>query len=452
MKCAQHYDVVVIGSGIAGLSAAIEAKSHYPRVLIIEKLTTAGGNSLISDGGIAVVGSDIQRRKKIDDSVALLTQDILKAGGYQNNPKLVDTIAKHSNQAYEWTKAMGVQYQDRVDFFGGHSVKRCLTPLNKSGKDFIKPMVKYATNLGVEFLYNTKVLDITIQANRATEVHVESKRNNHCVIHINHRLIVAAGGFSSNQKMIEMYNSSLENLSSTNLPSAQGELLVLLEAKGAQLIGMENIQCGPWASPDEKGFGLGPLFADYIALPYGILINPKNAQRFVNERADRKVVSDALISMPYALAITDHTMVLDSGWDIARLIQKKVVEVADDLSIIAERYGMDSTKLKATIDTYNNHIVAKANDHFLKDLNAVKPLINPPYYTMKTVSKIHHTMGGIQINEHAQVITKDGQCFENVFAAGECTGGVHGISRLGSMAITDCLVMGRIAGKNHHKN
>ncbi len=438
-------DVLIIGSGIAGLSAAIEAKRTAERVLVIEKLPAPGGNSLISDGGIGVVGSDLQAKHGIRDSVDLLVADMQKAGEHKNDGDLVRMVAEHSNQAYEWTKKLGVGYLDRVDFFGGHSVPRCLTPTNRSGRDIVRVLHGHAGKIGVDMMFNMEVTDIVFEDDRALKV-IAHQKGKSLTYTIKQSLVIASGGFGSDKEMIEKYDTRFAKLDSTNLPSAKGDMLRIMDKLGAQLIDMEEIQCGPWASPDENGFGIGPLFADYIALPYGILIDPEKGTRFVNERADRKIVTEAMLGMPYALAVADRAMVDDCGWDLSKLLNKGIVRTFDDVDAIAETYKMDKETLRETIDVYNKRFNDKKDDAYKKDLEGLSPLETPPFYVMKTVPKVHHTMGGIKIDTHARVIKEDGHHFKNIRAAGECAGGVHGGSRLGSMAIMDCLVMGRIAG------
>ena len=451
MNTVQTYDVLVIGSGIAGLSAAIEAASQGARVCVIEQLPKAGGNTLISDGGIAVPSHPLQKKEHIDDSPELLIEDMLKAGKHKNDPALVKKVASEAYEAFRWTEAMGVVYQDRLDFFGGHSVPRCLTTQNKKGKDFINVMTKKALSLGVRFHYRTtiesfrfsdKVLKAVIAHDHKGMVHQFSAFKS---------VVVASGGFGSNQTLIHQLKPHYKDLMSTNLPSAQGTVLTLLEASGAKLIDMDAIQCGPWGSPLEKGFGLGPLFADYIALPYGVLLDPIHAKRFINERVDRQTVSEAMLRYPYALALTDAKMVLERGWSLEALITKQIVTKHENLEALAKAYNLKSEALQTTIHEYNHAIEKHEKDPFGKDLKVVSPLKTAPFYVMKTVPKIHHTMGGLAIDTNARVLGVDNTPYINLFAAGECTGGVHGHSRLGSMALVDGLVMGRTAGREATK-
>jgi succinate dehydrogenase/fumarate reductase flavoprotein subunit len=126
-----------------------------------------------------------------------------------------------------------------------------------------------------------------------------------------------------------------------------------------------------------------------------------------------------------------------------------VVKGFDRLEELAAAYGLPLGELKATIETYNGHVEGGVDEDFGKPiLPNADPLAHPPYYAIRLWPKVHHTMGGIQINAQAQVIGLDRQPIAGLYAAGEVTGGVHGACRLGSCAVTECLVFGRIAGRN----
>lgn len=136
-------DVVIIGGGFAGLSAAIEAKLKGKNVVVLEKMARIGSNSVISDGGIAAANTDLQEKYKIEDSIEMMKEDILIAGKYRNDTKLVDVLVNNAKDAFIWTRDfLGVEYLDRVDIFGGHSVPRCYTPKNVTGRDLIKALEK----------------------------------------------------------------------------------------------------------------------------------------------------------------------------------------------------------------------------------------------------------------------------------------------------------------------
>ncbi|MCK9525008.1 MAG: FAD-binding protein [Limnochordia bacterium] len=128
---------------------------------------------------------------------------------------------------------------------------------------------------------------------------------------------------------------------------------------------------------------------------------------------------------------------------------KNKIKQTGDLEELASLYGMNPDSLKLSLDKYNHHMEQQTDDEFGKPvLNGVKPVCQPPYYSIRLWPKVHHTMGGIQINTSGQVIDTNQKPIEGLYAAGEVTGGIHGACRLGSCAVTDCLVFGRIAGRN----
>jgi len=455
MKNLNTFDVVIVGSGIAGLSAAIEAINANVSVCLVEKLPSPGGNSLISDGGIGVVNSDLQQSRSIKDSVELLKTDMLRAGGHINDPELVEIVASQSNEVYEWSKTLGVKYMDRVDIFGGHSVPRCLTPKNKSGRDIVDVLYQHAKKQGVTFYFKTMFDDVIFEDGIAKAIIVRqnyrpshNSKNKQVTISINKSLIITSGGFGSDKDLIAKHSNLPWNIESTNLPTATGEVINSIETIGGQLIHMEEIQLGPWTSVDEKGFGLGPLYGDYIALPKGILIDPKTAKRIVDETADRKIVSDAMLNIGrFALGLTDDKIIKDSEWDISKLLKKKIVRSFKTLDDLALHYGIRVTYLKESVQQYNELIKQKKPDPLGKDLTDKTTIDTPPFYGMRMSTRVHHTMGGLRINPASQVLDRNGHPLKNLYAAGEASGGIHGKSRLGSMAITECMVMGRIAGK-----
>ncbi len=187
-----------------------------------------------------------------------------------------------------------------------------------------------------------------------------------------------------------------------------------------------------------------------MAFQYGLVVSPVTSERIVNELADRKTVADAILAVGQpCVGIADSKAVQESGWSIDRCLQKGVVRSFDELRDLAEHYGLESSVLSSTMERFNGFVVRKSDTDYHKPIIAgAAPVAHPPYYGMRLWPKVHHTMGGLQINSAAQVINLDGHPIEGLYAAGEVTGGVHGACRLGSCAITDCLVFGRIAGRN----
>jgi flavocytochrome c len=451
-------DVLVVGTGFAGLSAAIEASNHHADVLIIEKMHRYGGNSIISDGGIAAPNTHLQKKYKIEDDETLMYQDMLRAGLGLNYPNLLHTLVANAKHAFQWTiDELEVPYMDRVDQFGGHSVPRCYTPERKSGATIIKKMIQKTESLQIPICYRTSfqsfILDDLGKIIGASLLDQYDYKNNTGIaknIKIQKGIVLATGGYGADIPFRQLQDPRLTAaIDTTNKPFATAEALKAALAIHASGVQLSHIQLGAWASPDEKGFGEGPLFADYILFQYGVIIDPKNAKRFVNELGNRKIISDAILSINHpCIGIADHHAVLHAGWDLSKAIKKGVVKTFPSLDHLATHYDLNSLDLHDTIDSYNQYVQLGIDQDYGKPIvKGASPIQDPPFYAMKLWPKVHFVMGGLGITEKTQVLDYNGKVINGLYAAGEVTGGVHGADRLGSCAITECIVFGRIAGQ-----
>ena len=453
-------DVVVVGSGFAGLAAAIEARTAGSKVLVIEKMKGYGGNSTISDGVMAAAGTDLQKKAGITDSPDLLADDMLRAGLHLNQAELVRTVAERSVEAFRWTiDFLGMTYQNRIDQFGGHSVPRCYTPLRRSGSQYIRPMLGKAGALEVAVRTRT-CLERLIQddAGRVHGVMVrregsqaESGASRRQRILARRAVVLATGGFANDIDFRAAQDPRLgPDVGSTNKTVTTAEGLQAAMRIGALPVHLSWIQLGPWACPDEKMYGVGPDFASYIAFPYGILVDPHTGRRIVNELADRKTRADAILNLGHpCISITDSGAVANSGFQIDHCLKRKVVNAFGSLKELAGHFGIPFETLRATVERYNQAFNGGRDADFGKPILArALPIETPPFFAMRTFPKVHHTMGGVLIDAQARVLDLQRRPIPGLYAAGEVAGGVHGACRLGSCAITDCLVFGRMAGQN----
>ena len=453
------FDVIVIGSGFAGLKAAIIAKEQGASVVLLEKMKTLGGNSVISDGGIAAAGTSFQRKLGIDDDAKLMKADILKSGGPLSDEALVDVLCDQALDVFNWTKeVLKVPYRKDVELFGGHTKPRSHSPEGPpSGRPFIKRLEALAKKLGVEIRTQHYVKAFLKKENTLEGVlcdsHYRFKQpfsDQESIIMAQKGVVLATGGFSADVDFRKQFDQRLDqSIDSTNKPSASAEVMRLAIEMEAQLVGMHHIQLAPWTSPEEKGFGDGPLFADYIALPKGVLINAKTGLRFVNELSDRGILADAILKEADPIVIlTDQKALDESPRDIKRALQKQVVRKYETLEALAKGENIKEKPFLDTINRFNTFVKNQKDDDFNKPLEAHKPIESAPFYAMRIQVKTHHTMGGLKIDSLARVLNKENQVIDKLYAAGEITGGIHGKSRLGSMAITDCFVFGAVAGKS----
>jgi flavocytochrome c len=449
-------DVAIIGSGYAGLAAAIEAATLIPtgKILIIEKNSYPGGNSIMNAGQIAAVGSEAQKLANIEDSVELMMTDLLKAGTDLNHPNLIRRMIEESNDIVKWMEDdLGIEFRTRVTQLGGHSVPRTLSTLNARGSDIIDPMLrKIATMKHIEILLDTAFEKFIVSENgrRVEGIRVQNRLDDHHeTLFCRRGVVIASGGFSADVQFRSVQNPSFgESVMTTNQPGATAEVLKEALKVGAMSVQLSRIQLGPWTSPDEMGFGKAPFFCLGAGFPYGIIVDPFTSRRFVNELGNRYERSMAILKMGHPVVnITD----LDGAEHSLRKELEELEPTVKSFSSIEElaaEYEMDPDILTSTLIQYNMG-VAEGIDAFGKPLRGdLKPITTAPFYAVRLWPKVHHTMGGLHINTDANVMHIDNYPIENLYAAGEVAGGVHGGDRLGSCATLDCLSFGRIAGHN----
>lgn len=456
----EEADVLVVGSGFAGLAAAIEAKTAGCSIIILEKMKGYGGNSIISDGVLAAAGTSMQEKAGIQDSPQRMYEDMLNSGLGLNHPELVKVVTENSNEVLQWTiNYLGVKYKDRIDQFGGHSVPRCYTTYNRSGADIIKQMIAKVKELGMSvrtkmylknFIKNSegRVCGISVHDGY---VYPDVNSGISKTIKANKAVIIATGGFANDIDFRIIQDPRLTNaVGSTNKVSTTAEALKEALKIGAMAVHLSWIQRNPSTSPDEKMHGSGPDFAAYVVFPYGIIIDPTKGKRFVNELADRKTRADAILNVGQpCIGIADEKGIEKSKYSIDHCVKKGVVKKFEQINEIADHYKLPIQPLQDSIERYNIYVENGTDRAFNKPiLSGTKPLTHPPYYCIRLWPKVHYTMGGVQINSKAQVINLNYMPIKGLYAAGEVTGGIHGACRLSNCAIIDCLVFGRIAGRN----
>lgn len=456
----ETFDIVIVGSGFAGLAAAIEAHDAGARIKIIEKMETPGGNSWINGGQVATAGSALQKKQGIVDSPDLMYHDMLAAGLQLNYPNLARTVAEQSNAAVEWTmKRLGAEYKEHINTMGGHSVPRVLQTANGHGSEIVGKQVEALKKEGVAIDFQVQLTRIFREPKgRVTGIEVregyrygEPDSGTVKTIRALKSVILASGGFSGDIRFRTTQDPELtESFKTTNHQGANAEGLIAALRIDASPIQLDQIQLLPLTSPDDEGFGAANGFIAGAGMPLGILIDPETGKRFISELANRKNQSDAIIACGHpAISITDGPTASFALWGLAHALKSGSVMQFDTLKELADHYKIDQTTLKATVDTFNNYVTSKKDTEFGKKiLKDAKPIAVPPFHAARVWPKVHYIMGGIEMNEHAEVIDLDGVIIPGLHAAGEITGGVHGACRLGGSSIIDCLVFGRIAGKS----
>lgn len=454
VKETQKKDVVVIGAGGAGLIAAIEAKNNGAQnVIVLEKMAFAGGNTLISGGEYAAPNNWVQVKKGLKDSNDTFYNDMLKGGDNEGNPKLVRVLADNALNGAEWLKDyINMTFEDRQMFFGGHSVERSLVPLGATGVEMISKLLAKAEELNIPVLYETPAVELIVDKGRVTGVKALGEDKEYTFL-AKDGVILASGGFGSNLEMRVKYNKDVdENILSTNTVGITGDGITMAEKIGAQLEDMPFIQTYPTCDPIS---GALLYFGDVRLIGGSILIN-QEGKRFVEELERRDVISMAIKNQTgnAAYQFCDEAQVKLSGVaehhadEMNYLFNNKLLVKADTIKEAADFFGIDAAELEKTVEKYNQYAKDGKDLEFNKRGKLTPFEAKGPFYIMKAVPAVHHTMGGVKIDENARVINTKGEIIKGLYGAGEVTGDIHGTNRLGSDAIADITVFGRIAGQN----
>ena len=483
-------DVVVVGAGGAGMTAAISAAADGLKVVVVESQAMVGGNSVRATGGMNAAKTPLQDKNTFGesagvektlaaaegyadnetitalaatvseqweaykanpegyfDSVELMELDTMIGGKGINNPELVKTLCSNTADSIVWLDSVGASLTS-VGAFGGASVKRIHRPVNEEGKTlsvgaYIVPILeKNLQDAGVEIILNTTVDTILTDANGAA-CGVSGMANDGSKLTVNaDAVILTTGGFGANLDMVVSYKPELAGFMTTNAAGIQGQGIKMAEALGAATVDMNQIQIHPTVEANTAS-----LITEGLRGDGAILVNAEG-KRFFDEVSTRDKVSAAEIAQPgsYSYLIVDQAMA-DASNVIQGYIKKGFTTQGETYEELAKALGMDEATFAETMNTWNSYVEAK-NDPDFGRTSFANPLNTAPYYAIKVTAGVHHTMGGLKINPAAEVLTEDGSAIAGLFAAGEVTGGVHGANRLGGNAVADFVVFGRIAAQS----
>lgn len=452
IKPVENFDVVIVGAGGAGLSAAISAASKGAKVVLLEKMSSIGGNTLISMGGINIPGNDAQIEKDIQDSVELYKKDILLGGDNENSLELLDIFVNEALPTYRWLKdEIKVSFENELIHFGGHTVPRAAVFSGKYAIELIAKLRAKAVSLGVDIRTGVRSKELITDGDSRVIGVLATIEEKNVKFMGKKGVILTTGGFSGNIELRKKYNPSLdERYKTTNISGITGDGHLMCEKIGADFIQMEYIQTFPISNPEtgELSHVGGSRFDG------AILVN-KCGERFVEELERRDTVSEAILKQENGVGylvwgqeiekITNY--VSKNKEEVERLKNSNLIVVSETLEDAAKFMGVDEEKLLSTIERYNDFVKNKKDLDFNRRGSLVS-ISEGPYYIQKVAPAVHHTMGGVRINKENQVLNKNGEVIEGLFAAGEIVGGLHGTNRLGGNAITEIIVFGKRAGEN----
>lgn len=435
-------DVVVIGAGASGMSAAIEAADAGFDVILLEKMPYVGGNTARATAGINIVGSPFQEEMGIADSKELFVNDVLVSGHSLNNKIMVEKLANESSDALNWLGEMGADLTD-IGILAGHAVPRTLRPSGGQpvGSEIVRVLKKNVDEKGIDLRLENKAISILTEASgEVSGVSVIDRSGRTYTIHTKN-VIIATGGFGGSPEMYVYYNQELKGYKTTNSPSATGDFITLVAPLDVKLVDMSYIQTHPTVS-----YEYGMLITEAIRGNGGILINNKGL-RFSDELENRDLLSADILSQPdqevYLVFNEEIKTSLASSSDY---INMDIILSADTLDSLAEQMRIDKQTFQKTIVNYNQFVAQQSDTDFGRR-SLERTLESGKYYAIQVIPGVHYCMGGILIDEKARAIDSKGQIIKGLYASGEATGGIHGLNRLGGNSLLDAVVFGRIAGR-----
>ena len=436
-KWDKEADIVVVGTGFAGLTAAITAKDAGADVLILEKMSVPGGNSIIAVGTYNCVDPDRQIPQGIEDSVDLHYKHTMEGADNIADPEKVRYMVENGLDGLHWLEELGTTFRDAIhQAYGslwprGH---RPIAPEPGRGAAIIAALLDQVESRGITVLLEHKVsriirekplegrvLGVEVEVNGATN-YFKAKRS----------VILASGGFVANLEWVIKHDPRLAHTGTSNHEGATGECIKFAQDVGADTLHMDYIQAIP-------GTVKPPLKAMFFmiegeeirqtlgTMPIRIFVN-KDGKRFINEDARRDVIKFASCAQPLFDPLEDTE--------------------ADTIEELEEKLGIPKGNLVETVEKYNSYCDAGEDPDLGKQAHVLIPLRTGPFMASSKAQCRHHACGGLVVKgTTGQVMDRWGEVIPGLYAAGEVTGGTHGTNRLGGNATTDCVVFGIAGGE-----
>ncbi len=424
-------DVLVVGSGAAGLSAALEAADAGCKVILLEKEAFVGGDTLRSGGFYNAPDPKIQELIHVTDSPEFFYQQLEESANGKGDPALRKILAYNSVDTLEWLKKQGVVFEERVFQIYGSKHPRSHKPSLISGTSYIQKLSEACLQRGVKIMTGSYFSDFIVEGSNVIGAFVEHKGMRQQIYA--KTIVLAAGGFGNNPEMVKRYVPSLKFVFSDS--RGHGSVLQKAIDLGLKAENMDIVECVP------EGSFLDQFSARiYVFVKNTFFVN-ENGERFVDEAAQRNVISKALIAQgnKRCYTIVGSENISKMGKDLRKNLYRAYfagqVWKANTLEELCEIIKIPFAPIKAYVEPGDSS----------------KTPSEPPFWAVRMYPWIHYTLGGLSINTDANCLTTSGQPIPNLFAAGQITGNVHGENRLGGCGLTDAFVFGRIAGQNAAK-
>lgn len=443
-------DVVVLGAGIAGHCAALEAANQGAQVLLLEKASQPGGSSAMAGGGFLFAGTDLMREAGHDQGPDVLRQRLFESGKNKNDPVMVDAFVKHQLEAYELLKRSGTKFK----------LNAADPLLHETGTGRAITNVHMAASAHPNIIFATKCAGLKLErdtaSNRVTHV-VVVFGDEVLTIEARRGVVLTTGGFSRSRELIGTFAPELTAAVKHGGVANTGDGILMAGQLGAGLADLGYVSGSFGGAIRNYPHGVQgadevpPLLFSFMA--GGIMVNTE-AERFVNEGQAYKALGNAGMRQPGGVAfqIFDNKL-LGTSFDDSSVnnyhegIAAGYIRTADTIAGLAATMQLDPAKLEATIARYNANMQGGADPDFGRTGKLI-PVDTPPYCIAATTNALTSTYGGITANGDLAVTDWLGEPIPGLFAAGEVVGGFHGAGYLSGTSLSSSSTFGMLAGRS----
>jgi len=447
-------DVLVIGGGLAGLCAAIEAANAGAEVTLLEKLGECGGSSVLSGGLLAFAGTEMQKAAGIEDDDTRLYEDLRRAGQYQNVDALVRTYVANQMAAYRWLVGLGTQFIS-VELAAGHSAPRAHS---LRSQDFMALMERRARDTGRVNIVFDAAAERLLRGGTRVEGVTARIAGKTTTIRARRGVVLASGGFARNADMVNLFVPHQAKCVVYCGAGCDGDGIRMAWALGAGLRDVAHVK-GTFGFHPDTGKTPGRDWSKHSVYRGAILVN-KRAQRYVDESKSYKLLGDAVLTQPDSMSFQIFDQgVMETSSDTAPLFKfKEALALGRLLSeptleTLASRVGLDPATLVATVVRYNGYVRSGKDEEFGRTglssgYGKLVELTRGPWYAYPSTSGLIATYCGVTVDTATRVLDVFGEPIPGLYAAGEMTGGFHGVAYMTGSSLGKCVIFGRIAGQN----
>ncbi|MEH6758392.1 MAG: flavocytochrome c [Parasphingorhabdus sp.] len=442
-------DLIVVGGGAAGWSAALTAAQAGLNVCILEKLGESGGSSALSGGCLAFAGTDLQQEQGVEDSPDLLFADLREVGKEENDENLVRTYCDRQLEVYGWLKDSGVTFSPTLETASGQSVPRVHTV---DPADLVRNLARAAQATGkVDYHPSCAARELIRENSRVVGLVTTQGEE----LRAKRGVILASGGFAKNPELLKLFAPHYEEAVFVAGDGSQGDGLRMGWKLGADMRDMAYVKgtFGKHPTDESNDHSLQAVYKGAIAVN-------QNGKRFVDESISYKLLGDAVMAQPWRTGyqIMDQA-IFDTGddrvriLDFGRRLEEGLFYTGDTIEQLARQIDIDPEVLNETIARYNSGVDLGEDSefgrkHLVHRHGSLCKIEQPPFYAYPSTAVVFGTYCGLRIDPKAQVIDVDGQPIAGLYAAGEVTGGFHGAAYMTGSALGKAIVFGRIAAES----